>query len=326
MKKYVFKPYSKIFPELFEKEKARIASHIEESLIIEHVGSTAIPGLGGKGIIDIAIAADEQALDAVSKQLQDLGYEFRPQYSTPDRLYFIIFLPDPEEGTRRYHLHLLRKESEEWKDLLHFRDHLRQHPEEAKKYGDLKKQAAEEVNEDGAKYRELKGPVFVKILKKRTRFTFKRAEPSERQLIHDWLAQDHIKEWLHGVGLKNTLENLDKSFEGETLFQHWIGYDNDTPFAYLLTSDEGPDAVTLDLFICDPNYLGKGLSVQMIREFLITHFSHKKEVLIDPEATNTRAIHVYEKVGFRKIGEFTASWHPVPHYQMRLYMKDLLDK
>ncbi len=49
-----------------------------------------------------------------------------------------------------------------------------------------------------------------------------------------------------------------------------------------------------------------------------------KRVLIDPEATNKRAIHVYKKVGFKIIGEFIASWHPVPHYQMELYMKDLL--
>lgn len=46
MKKYVFKPYGKIFPELFEKERIRLAKHLH-ALAIEHVGSTAIPGLGG---------------------------------------------------------------------------------------------------------------------------------------------------------------------------------------------------------------------------------------------------------------------------------------
>jgi RimJ/RimL family protein N-acetyltransferase len=50
-----------------------------------------------------------------------------------------------------------------------------------------------------------------------------------------------------------------------------------------------------------------------------------KRVLTDPEATNKRAIHVYEKVGFKTIGEFIASWHPVPHYQMELLMHDLLE-
>lgn len=158
------------------------------------------------------------------------------------------------------------------------------------------------------------------------RFTFKRVQRSQRTLIHDWIAQKHIAEWLHGTGLKNTLEDLEKFFEGSSWGQHWIAYDHDTAFGYLLTSDEGEDAITLDLFICDLNYLGKGLSVQMIQEFLISQFSNKKEVLIDPEATNTRAIHVYKKAGFHIIGEFIAKWHPVPHYKMRLNMKELIEK
>lgn len=158
------------------------------------------------------------------------------------------------------------------------------------------------------------------------RFTFKPAKSDQKQMIHDWLAQEHIKEWLHGKGLQNTFEDLDKFFKGNSFGQHWIAYDKDIPFAYLLTSDEGEDAITLDLFICDLNYLGKGLGVQMIQEFLITQFPNKKEVSIDPEATNTRVIHVYEKVGFRIVGEFIAKWHPVPHYKMRLKMSDLIQK
>ncbi len=55
MKKYVFKPYGKIFPELFLKEKERISGSLGAGAVIEHVGSTAVPGLGGNGIIDIAI-------------------------------------------------------------------------------------------------------------------------------------------------------------------------------------------------------------------------------------------------------------------------------
>lgn len=63
----------------------------------------------------------------------------------------------------------------------------------------------------------------------------------------------------------------------------------------------------------------------MIREFLTSQFPNVKKVLIDPEATNHKAIHVYQKAGFRIIGEFIASCHPVPHYQMELYMEDLLN-
>src|SRR3989344_600508 len=157
-------------------------------------------------------------------------------------------------------------------------------------------------------------------------FRFAPAQPTHRSLIHQWLDQKYIKEWIHGAGLQNTLNGLEKFFRGESDTTYWIVYDEDIPFAFLITSPEGNDAITLDLFICNLNYLGKGLSAPMIQEFLTTHFSHVKRVLIDPEATNTRAVQAYQKMGFKITGEFIASWHPVPHYQMELRMKDLLDK
>lgn len=163
-------------------------------------------------------------------------------------------------------------------------------------------------------------------MKKPSFFTFKFAQKTDEKMIHDWLRQDYIAAWIHGVGLQNTLNGITKFFQGKTATAYWIGYQENTPFAFLITSPEGEDAITLDLFICDAKYLGKGLAVPMIREFLINQFPHVKRVLIDPEAANTRAIHVYEKVGFRIIGEFIASWHPVPHYQMELQMRDLLDE
>lgn len=158
------------------------------------------------------------------------------------------------------------------------------------------------------------------------RFIFKPVETKDRTIVHEWLIQPHIAEWIHGVGLQNTLNGLEKFYQGESDTTYWIGYDQDIPFAFLITSPEGNDATTLDLFICDLNYLGKGIAVPMIQKFLTSHFQKMKRVLIDPEATNTRAIHVYKKVGFKIIGEFIASWHPVPHYQMELLMKDLMKK
>jgi GrpB-like predicted nucleotidyltransferase (UPF0157 family) len=163
MKKYVFKPYSNIFPTLFEKEKARITSHVKKLIAIEHVGSTAIPNLGGKGIIDIAIAVHKQDMEPVSKQLQGLGYEFRPTFSTPDRFYFVIYLPDSEETTRRYHVHLTYPENNEWKEFIEFRDYLKAHPKEAQEYAEIKRKAATDAHHEGEKYRKLKDPVIKKI-------------------------------------------------------------------------------------------------------------------------------------------------------------------
>lgn len=163
-KKYVFKPYSETFPQLFEKEKKRILSVIGSNCLIEHVGSTAVPGLGGKGIIDIAIAVDKKSLDLVKNLLQTLGYEFRPSFSTEDRLYFIAYLPDNDEKFRRYHIHLTYPENSEWKHFLGFRDYLTAHPEEAKRYAEIKEQAAIDAKDDGEKYRKMKEAIITKII------------------------------------------------------------------------------------------------------------------------------------------------------------------
>ena len=152
------------------------------------------------------------------------------------------------------------------------------------------------------------------------RFIFKPVEAKDLSLIHEWLLQPHIAEWIHGMGLQNTLKGLEKFCQGQSNTTYWIAYDKDIPFSFLITSPEGNDAITLDLFICDLDYMGKGIAVPMIREFLISQFPNVKRVLIDPEATNKRAIHVYQKVGFKIIGKFIASWHPVLHYQMELSM------
>ena len=156
-------------------------------------------------------------------------------------------------------------------------------------------------------------------------FSFACVKSSQKGLLNQWFEQKHIREWLHGIGLQNTLTGIENYFQETSTTTYWIGYDKDIPFSFLITSPSGEDAITLDVFICDLNYLGKGLAVSMIQEFLSCHFSNVTRVLIDPEATNARAIHVYQKVGFRIANEFIASWHPVPHYLMELHMKDLLE-
>lgn len=172
--------------------------------------------------------------------------------------------------------------------------------------------------------------------------TFKPAQASQRELIHGWLKQDYIAQWIHGPGLQNTVTGLEKFFqycaEGKSIdrhmniTQHWVGYDGDVPFVYLLTSNVfnnenseyakysetiGP-IITLDIFIGNKDYLGKDLATRIIREFLLSHFSDVQEVFIDPEQSNKRATHVYEKAGFKKVGEFIPTWHPVPHWIMKL--------
>lgn len=79
------------------------------------------------------------------------------------------------------------------------------------------------------------------------RFNFKPVEAKDRLLVHKWLVQPHVAEWIHGVGLQNSFNGLEKFFQGESDTTYWIGYDKNIPFAFLITSPEGNDATTLDL-------------------------------------------------------------------------------
>lgn len=186
MKKYVFKPYNQNFPKLFSAEKKRILACLGVFTLIEHVGSSAVPGLGGKGIIDIALEVEKKDIEVVSTKLQDMGYELRKEYSTPDHLYFVIYLPDPEEEVRRYHLHLTASKSEDFKNFIAFRDYLKSDSKAAKDYAKIKEKAALEANHSGEKYRKLKKSVFVKFFEAKSAPSLS----TERLLLRQWKDDD----------------------------------------------------------------------------------------------------------------------------------------
>lgn len=161
MKKYVFKPYNPVFPDLFEEEKNRIKKILRDNDSIEHVGSTAVVGLGGKGIIDIYIATDKNNLKNLSKKLQKLGYEYRPNGGSSERLF--------HQKAGKYHVHVTFPQSQEWTVAIKLRDYLRTHPEDAQKYAEVKRVAAAKANENRETYLQIKGPVLEKIIKKALR-------------------------------------------------------------------------------------------------------------------------------------------------------------
>lgn len=154
---------------------------------------------------------------------------------------------------------------------------------------------------------------------------FETLRKDQQEMLNGWFCQDYVAEFWHGVGLKNTLETISRFVSGEEkLFTLWIAYDRATPFGYLMSSEvdfkkdqlyakyltSESKAITLDLLIGNPSYLGKGLAQKMIRELLLQKFSDASDVFIDPGIHNSKAIHVYEKVGFRKVEEFTPKWNP----------------
>jgi len=123
-------------------------------LRVDHIGSTSVPGLAAKPVIDIQVSvADVEALDSYRPGLEGIGLLHRPHPEEPDRREF--FRPP---GPRVVHVHVVAAGSaEERRHLLH-RDYLRAHPEVAADYGALKRELAGTFREARQDYQEAKHP------------------------------------------------------------------------------------------------------------------------------------------------------------------------
>jgi len=100
MWKYVFRKYNPEYNPFFNLEKRRITNAISFSTKIEHIGSTSIPHLGGKGILDIAVGVSKAKIGEAKKKLAQANYEFREKAGHPERLFFlgeIIFIKTVKE-------------------------------------------------------------------------------------------------------------------------------------------------------------------------------------------------------------------------------------
>ncbi len=149
--------YNPLWPQLFEEEKARILFLIEPWVKqIEHIGSTAVLGLGAKPIIDIMVGL--HSLDDARHcipLLETIGYEYVPQHEAlmPERRYF-------HKGSKRFsrthHLHMVETASEFWERHLLFRDYLRAHKDTAREYYELKKELATRFRSNREAYTDAK--------------------------------------------------------------------------------------------------------------------------------------------------------------------------
>ena len=165
--------YNPKWPTMYEKEKIRILGAIgQKVLAIEHIGSTAVPGLGSKPIIDIMVAIRRisDSLECI-EPLQTIGYKYHYYSEFPDRCVFV----DGFMGAVPHHLHIVELTSDFWTEKLLFRDHLRTHPVVAEEYYHLKKEWAAKYGADREKYEsytEAKTP-FIQSLITRARTELK---------------------------------------------------------------------------------------------------------------------------------------------------------
>jgi GrpB-like predicted nucleotidyltransferase (UPF0157 family) len=140
--------YDPQWPILFEQEKAAITATLgNRVLMVEHIGSTAVPGLAARPVIDIAVGIQSLAgAPSLIPYIEQLGYIYDPilEQLTPERRFFW-------KGTstiHTYHLHLAEPDQSVLRKPLQFRDYLRKHSDAAEEYGVLKRELAKSYVQD----------------------------------------------------------------------------------------------------------------------------------------------------------------------------------
>jgi GrpB-like predicted nucleotidyltransferase (UPF0157 family) len=147
----------------FDKEKEKLVKALKDIILgIEHIGSTAVPGLAAKPLIDIMIGINSlNDITEIHKEgLSSIGYEFVDHPNFPERRFF-------RKGQWRagtHHLHIYQHMAENWNTNLLFRNYLINHPEVMREYGKLKKDLKEKYTNDRVGYTNAKAPFIQSII------------------------------------------------------------------------------------------------------------------------------------------------------------------
>ena len=163
-KHVVVLPYDEAWKDDFLKIETELKDALGDlAMRIEHVGSTSVPGLSAKPIIDIdVVIKDNSVFDAVVSAFAGIGYSHEGNLGIPGRE---AFKYEGKEHLRKHHLYVCTQDSPELKRHIAFRDHLLTHPEAVREYSRIKEEGAALYPYDIDKYIEYKSPVIEKIYK-----------------------------------------------------------------------------------------------------------------------------------------------------------------
>ena len=170
-------PYDPRWPELFRREKEHLLSCLPAELIrrVEHFGSTAVPGLAAKPVVDLLVeVADLQATRTrIAPLLESQGYDYfwRPTHGDDGPPFYAWFIKrDPGTGARTHHIHMVEAGFVEHWDRLLFRDYLAARPQVALQYQRLKLHLASAYPHDRVAYTRGKTEFIVRVTEEAKQF------------------------------------------------------------------------------------------------------------------------------------------------------------
>lgn len=150
---------------LFNDIKKRLRTKLSEDIPINHVGSTAIPRMSGKNIIDILIGVEKQSLfSEITKEIIDLGYFQSKSSKTKEYQFFASRKEETQSGD--IHIYLALLETERYNDFITLKNYLLKQPKEAQVYLKHKKEANKFSNKNRDEYKKIKSKFVDKLIKK----------------------------------------------------------------------------------------------------------------------------------------------------------------
>ncbi len=158
-------PHDPKWRDAFDAEAKKVAAALGESITaIHHIGSTAIPDIYAKPVIDMLVEIEDVAeVDGRNAVMESLGYEVMGEFGIPGRRYF---RKDNEKGIRTHQIHAFEAGSEGAVRHIAFRDYLIAHPDDAKAYSDLKRKLADKHSQSMDEYMDGKDG-FIKAIERK---------------------------------------------------------------------------------------------------------------------------------------------------------------
>lgn len=158
-------PYDLRWAQSFVDQSARLHAVLSPWLLapVEHIGSTSIPGMSAKPIIDmLALVSDWKSFSSGIADLASIGWVHAPEPGDWDQRKWSICFPSVEHRT--HHLHVVEHESPHWPDWLLLRNYLRTHETATERYADVKRRLAASDNTNRLSYRAGKAPLIGELM------------------------------------------------------------------------------------------------------------------------------------------------------------------
>ncbi len=176
-------PYNPRWPEIFEQERRHLLFCLPLDLVrrIEHFGSTAVPGICAKPVVDMLV--EVTSLDETRKRIAPLleaqGYDYfwRPTWGDNTPPFYVFFIKRDKNGRRTHHIHMVESDFAHWERLL-FRDYLVEHPDVARQYSELKKKLSQVHRHDREAYTHAKTE-FIEAVTEKAKQYYRKEMSSE---------------------------------------------------------------------------------------------------------------------------------------------------